>query len=111
MQDVGDTDICEAVGNTEAVSEGSTVSVSVSLGRTVTTVAVGVGKLNGKVGGISVGVAGEGRVSARERKIPPMTKITEKIATITPPPNWRQDCIINSPHSLQVNFWQSAAGH
>lgn len=83
-------------GNTDAVSEGRVVSVRVSLGRIAicVAVAVGVGKLRGKVGGICVGVAGEGRFSARERKIPPMTKITEKIAMITPAPNWRRACIL-----------------
>lgn len=113
MQDVGCETICEAVGNPDAVSEGSTVSVNVSLGRVAicVVVAVGVGKLNGNVGGIRVGVAGDGRVSARERKMPPMTKITEKIATSTPAPNWRRACIISSPRPLQMNFWQSATEH
>src|SRR6476659_5482436 len=97
MQAVGD------VGMPEAVSDGIIVcvAVSVSLGRAVIceAVAVGVGKLNGKVGGMSVGVAAGGRVSARERKIPPMTRITETIAMITPTPNWRRACMLNSPWS------------
>jgi hypothetical protein len=50
-------------------------------------VTVGVGKLDGNVGGMSVGVAAAGRFSANERKIPPMTKITETMAMITPTPN------------------------
>ena len=85
MQEVGGTEVI--VGNPDAVSDGTTVAVSVSLGRIVITVAVGVGKLNGNVGGRSVGVADGGSVSARERKIPPMTRITEIIAMITPTPN------------------------
>jgi len=78
---VGVRDACEEVGEGDAVSR----------------VAVGVGRLNGSVGGIRVGVAGEGRVSARERKMPPTTRIMEKIAIITPPPNWRRFCMINPP--------------
>jgi hypothetical protein len=111
VQIVGGRDVCEAIGRADAVSEGSIVSVGVSLGRTVMIVAVGVGKLSGNVGGMGVGVAGVGKVSARERKIPPMTKITEKIAMITPAPNWRRACIISSPSSLEMSSWQSAAEH
>jgi hypothetical protein len=80
---VGVSDACEAVG------EGDADAVSV--------VAVGDGRLNGSVGGIRVGVAAGGNVSARERKIPPTTRMTEKIAIITPPPNWRRFCMISPP--------------
>jgi hypothetical protein len=97
VQEIGDERI--AVGGGEAVSVG----VSICRVGIWVMVIVGVGKLNGNVGGIWVGVAGGGRVSARERKIPPMTKITEKIAMITPPPNWRKACMISSPRPLK-NF-------
>src|SRR6185295_13238904 len=111
VQEVGCKTICEAVGNPDAVSDEMIVSVGVSLVAVAICgmVAAGVGKLCGNVGGTCVGVAGAGRFSARERNIPPMTKITEKMAMITPPPNWRQACIISSTGSLQMNFWQSAA--
>ena len=78
---VGVSDACEGVGEGDAVSM----------------VAVGEGRLNGRVGGIRVGVAAGGNVSARERKIHPTTRMTEKIAIITPPPNWRRFCMINPP--------------
>jgi hypothetical protein len=89
------------VGKSEAISVGNrevgdAISVTVSA---VETVAVGVGRLSGRVGGMRVGVAGEGRLSASERNIPPMTRMMEKIAIITPPPNWRRFCIINPPCS------------
>jgi hypothetical protein len=73
------------------------VAVTEGDGDAVSMVAVGDGRLNGSVGGISVGVAAGGNVSARERKIPPTTRMTEKIAIITPPPNWRRFCMINPP--------------
>src|SRR5215207_266513 len=98
VQDVGGRTVL--VGETVSTwvwvgKVGSAVSVN---GKPMV-VAVGVGKLSGKVGGISEGVADCGKVSARERKIPPTTRMTEKMAMITPPPNWRQACIINSPCS------------
>jgi hypothetical protein len=85
------------VGNREAISVGNrevgdTISVTVSA---VARVAVGVGRLSGSVGGIWVGVASDGRLSASERKTPPMTRMMEIIAIITPPPNWRRFCIFN----------------
>jgi hypothetical protein len=80
---VGVSETCEAVG------EGDADAVSM--------VAVGDGRLNGSVGGMRLGVAAGGSVSARERKIPPTTRMTEKIAIITPPPNWRRFCMINPP--------------
>jgi hypothetical protein len=93
--------VCEIVGKAEAVSEGMTVIVVVSVnGITIdVSVAVGVGKLSGSVGGIWVGVAAAGKFSARARKIPPITKMTEKMPTITPMPNWRQACMLSSPRS------------
>jgi hypothetical protein len=80
---VGVSDACVAVG------EGDADAVS--------RVAVGDGRLNGSVGGTRLGVAAWGNVSARERKMPPTTRMTEKIAIITPPPNWRRFCIITPP--------------
>jgi hypothetical protein len=99
IQEVG----CEmiAVGATEvAVSVGVVVCVGSSeMVVMAVIVAVGVGKLNGSVAGIFVGVAGGGKLSARERKMPPKTKITETIAMMTPAPNWRRDCMITPPRS------------
>ena len=43
-----------------------------------------VGKFNGKVGGIGVGVAGEEKVSAIARKMPPMTRMAEAMPIIIP---------------------------
>ena len=84
----------------DAVSVGNVVSVGSSeIAVIAVMVAVGVGKLNGSVGGIFVGVAGGGKLSAKERKTPPKTKITETIAMMTPAPNWRRDCIITPPRS------------
>ena len=76
-----------AVSWTVAVGEGEAVSVVVAVNTSEVTVAVGVGKLSGSVGGICVGVAGAGKLSARERKIPPRTKITEAIAIRTATPS------------------------
>ena len=76
-----------AVAWTVVVGEGEAVSVVVAVDTSEVTVAVGVGKLRGSVGGICVGVAGEGRVSARERNIPPRTRTTEAIAIKTPTPS------------------------
>jgi hypothetical protein len=76
------------------------MSVSVSLLTTIT-VDVAVGKSNEMVGGMGEGVARDGSVSARAREIPPITKITERRAMMTPPPNCRKDCII-SP----LLFWR-----
>jgi hypothetical protein len=94
---------CEmiAVGATEvAVSVGMMIWVGISKVKvTVAIVAVGVGKLNGNVGGICVGVAGGGKLSAKERKMPPKTKITETIAMMIPAPSWRRDCMITPPRS------------
>ena len=86
------------VGKADAISVGVS-DTSEAVGDAVSTeiVAVGEGRLNGNVGGIKVGVAGEGKVSASERKIPPTTRIMEKIAIITPPPNWRRFCMLNPP--------------
>jgi hypothetical protein len=75
------------------VGDGEAVSVVVAVRTREVTVAVGVGKLNGRVGGIWVGVASAGRLSARERKIPPSTRITEAIAIKTPTPSCRKACI------------------
>jgi hypothetical protein len=75
---VGCKEACEAVGD----AEGEALSMVAMV-----TVGVGVGKLCGSVGGIWVGVAAEGRLSARDRKMPPITSITETTAMITPAPN------------------------
>ncbi len=77
MQTVGGKEVF--VGTRVIVSVGVSLCVDMM-------VAVGVGKLNGNVGGICVGVAGAGNVSASERKIPPITKMTETIAMMTPTP-------------------------
>jgi hypothetical protein len=50
-------------------------------------VIVGVGKLCGSVGGICVGVEGAGNDSASASMMPPITKMTETIATMIPMPN------------------------
>ena len=76
------------VFNTVLVAEGVAVCVAVGVSlRTGDPVAVGVGKLNGNVGGICVGVEGGGNVSASASMIPPTTKMTETIAMMTPMPN------------------------
>jgi hypothetical protein len=77
-----------------AVVVGSGEAVGVSEAERPIVVAVGVGKLWGNVGGICVGVAGGGRVSARDKNTPPITRITEKMATITPAPSCRKNCIL-----------------
>ncbi len=65
-------------------------------GKTGEGVNVAVGKFSEMVGGIGVGVACAGRVSASAREMPPMTSKTDMMAMITPPPSCRKDCI-NSP--------------
>jgi len=67
-----------------AVAVCVAVDVSLCMGEAVI---VGVGKLNGNVGGICVGVEGGGNVSASASMIPPTTKMTETIAMMTPMPN------------------------
>ena len=49
-----------------------------------------VGKFSCKVGGICVGVAREGNVSARDRKIPPITRMAEINPMVIPTLNWRK---------------------
>jgi hypothetical protein len=100
IQPEGGVQDAEAGDREAMVGEGEAVSVDVSICKAAVMVAVGVGKFGGNVAGTWVGVAGGGNVSASERKIPPRTRITETIAMMTPPPNWRRDCIINSPSSL-----------
>lgn len=101
-----------AVGDTtEIVGEGDAVSVTAVVCSAGACVNVGVGKLSGSVGGICVGVAEVGKVSASERKIPPRTNTTETIAMMTPPPNWRRACMASSPVILRVHFWRLAEGH
>lgn len=98
VQEAGSKEI--VVGKSDATCVGVSVAgeaVGVGEGDAVSMVAVGDGRLRGSVGGIRVGVAAGGNVSARERKIPPTTRMTEKIAIITPPPNWRRFCMINPP--------------
>ena len=94
-----------AVGGEElAVPAGVSVCVavwSVDVGVDVS-VGVDVGKMRGRVGGICVGVAGGGRVSASASVMPPITKTTDTRAMMTPPPNWRRDCISNSPRLWQA---------
>jgi hypothetical protein len=86
------------VGKADAVGVGvSAVGEAVGEAVWMKIVAVGEGRLNGSVGGIRVGVAGGGKVSASERKMPPTTRMMEKIAMITPPPNWRRFCMITPP--------------
>jgi hypothetical protein len=61
-----------SVGEAVSVRVGSVaIVVAVSVGGKPMVVAVGVGKLSGNVGGICVGVAAGGNVSARDRKMPP----------------------------------------
>jgi hypothetical protein len=86
VQDPGDATMASAAVAVPVIV-GSAEAVGVSVSGKLMVVAVGVGKLCGNVGGICVGVAGGGRVSARDKKMPPITRITEKIATITPPPS------------------------
>ncbi|HET8562609.1 MAG TPA: hypothetical protein VFM35_01930 [Candidatus Binatia bacterium] len=100
MHEAGSEEI--VVGKREAISVG-VMDVSVIVGDgdgdAVSIVAVGEGRLKGSVGGMRVGVAGEGKVSASERKIPPTTRMIEKIAIITPAPNWRRFCMITPPYA------------
>jgi hypothetical protein len=98
VQEAGSEEI--VVGKTDGTCVGvseACVAVGEGDGDAVSMVAVGDGRLNGSVGGIRLGVAAGGSVSARERKIPPTTRMTEKIAIITPPPNWRRFCMISPP--------------
>ena len=86
-----------AVDGTVAVSVAVMVVVGVSLasvGVSITSPDVGVGKLSGRVGGICVGAAEVGRVSASASEMPPSTRMTETMAIMTPPPNWRKACIM-----------------
>ena len=82
---------------------GVAVGVSLTDGETVY---VAVGNINEIVGGIGVGVACEGRFSERASEIPPITRITEMRAMMTPLPNCRKFCII-SPYVS----WRSATAH
>jgi hypothetical protein len=59
--------INSVVGEADAVSVCVGVAVGVSVWKNGIVVKVGVGKFGGKVGGICVGVAGEGRFSANDR--------------------------------------------
>ena len=101
-----------AMGGT-SVSLGIGIAVSVFIGVSICAgdvSKVDVGKMSGIVGGICVGVAGEeGIDSASDKNIPPITNIKETIPIITPPPNWRRDCMIISPRLSRARSWQSAA--
>src|ERR1044071_8862441 len=89
-----------ALGKVGCISVNDAVGVSLSEAATVN---VAVGKLNEVVGEIGVGVACGGSVSERASEMPPITKITETRAMMTPPPNCRKFCII-SP----LSSWRSA---
>jgi hypothetical protein len=115
VQEAGGEEI--VVGKRDAISVGEAVG-AVGVGEEVAVtvwmavcVIVGVGKLRGSVGGIWVGVARDGKFSAMDIKMPPITRPTEKIAIMTPAPNWRRFCMIIPPCSLQRSFWQWAEAH
>ena len=76
--------VAKAVSVGIAVNVAVVVSVSANESEGVN---VAVGKLSEIVGGIGVGVAWGGIVSARAREMPPITSNTEMMAMITPPPN------------------------
>jgi len=68
------------------------VAVGVAVGVSLCALAregVIVGKFSCKVGGICVGVARDGNVSASDRKIPPTTRTAETSPMIIPTLNWR----------------------
>src|SRR5688500_3985499 len=102
------TRLLKTVSVTKGVSVCVAVDASVCMGEAVI---VGVGKLCGSVGGICVGVEAGGNDSASESMMPPTTKITEIIATRTPIPNWRSDCIIISPCLQRADFWRWVGAH
>lgn len=84
----------------------ATMAVGVEMGVSVmsaATVNVAVGKFSEMVGGMGVGVACDGKVSARASEMPPITRITERRAMMTPLPSCRKGCII-SPWP----FWRGA---
>jgi hypothetical protein len=60
-------DVGEASARARVAVGDSEIAVCVSVAGKPMVVAVGVGKLSGKVGGIWVGVAGGGRLSARDK--------------------------------------------
>jgi hypothetical protein len=89
--------------NTVLVRKGVGVCATVGVSLTIAeTVNVAVGISSEIVGGMVVGVACDGKVSARASEIPPITKITETRAMMTPPPNCRKDCIISPLYSWQL---------
>lgn len=89
----------------KGVSVCETVAVVVSL-RIGEIVNVAVGKSSESVGAMADGVACAGNVSARASEMPPITRITETRAIMTPPPNCRKDCII-----FPLSFWRLAKVH
>src|SRR5215212_1799503 len=82
---------------------GVAMGVSVIRGATVN---VAVGKFSEMVGGMGVGVACDVNVSARASEMPPITRITERRAMMTPLPSCRKGCII-SPWP----FWRGEGAH
>src|SRR5215207_4952210 len=94
----------EIVGtNNVLVKKGVGVCGAVAVSLTIAEIVnVAVGKSSDIVGGMVVGVACDGSVSARASEIPPITKITETRAMMTPPPNCRKDCIISPLYSWQL---------
>ncbi len=92
------------VGKSVSVALGVMICVNDAVGvslRGAETVNVAVGKLKETVGEIGVGVACDGSDSDRASEIPPITKITETRAMMTPPPNCRKFCIISPLFSLR----------
>jgi hypothetical protein len=85
------------VAKAVSVAEGRGVMLGVVVGDadiTAEPVKVAVGKSREIVGGMGVGDACGGRVSAKASEMPPITNNMEMRAMRTPPPNCRKDCII-----------------
>ena len=86
-QTVGEEEDRTVVGVPVAVEVGVSLCALTSEG-------VMLGKFNCKVGGICVGVAREENVSARDRKIPPITRMAEINPMVIPTLNWRKGFIL-----------------
>ena len=95
---VGEEDARTVVGVAVDVTVGVSLCALASEG-------VMLGKFNCKVGGICVGVACEVNVSARDRKIPPITRRAEISPMVIPTLNWRKGFMLYLSAVFMATFF------